>query len=134
MKDWAWFDESFVLAVHDEQIREHGGLDGLRDRGLLASALAKPQQLAAYGAPDAADLASAYAFGVARNHPFLDGNKRTAFVLAETFLNLNGYVLPATDEDCYLTMIRLAAGELTQEEFAAWVRNNMARIEDQKNL
>ncbi len=122
MNVWTWFETDFVLAVHEEQILQHGGLEGIRDRGLLDSALAKPQQLEIYGSPDAQDLAAAYAFGIARNHPFLDGNKRTAFVLAETFLLLHLYELIATDEQCYLTMIQFAAGDLSQEEFAAWLR------------
>lgn len=115
-----------MLAVHEEQLREHGGLPGVRDAGLLLSALSKPQQLAAYSDPDAASLAAAYAFGVARNHPFFDGNKRTAFVLAESFMLCHGRALTADDEQCYLTMLNLAAGELAQEAFAAWLRTNCA--------
>lgn len=126
MTAWNWFTEDVVLAIHEEQLREHGGLPGVRDIGLLSSALTKAQQLAHYTDPDACTLAAAYGYGMARNHPFLDGNKRTSFVLAETFLALHGFVLTADDEACYLSMLALAAGELTQEEFAAWLRTNTA--------
>ena len=121
---WVWVDASVIRAVHDEQLAEHGGAAGLRDAGMLESALARPQQLAAYGEPDAAALAGAYGFGLARNHPFVDGNKRTAFVAVELFLALNGYELMADDVDCVVTMLKLAAGELGEPEFAAWVRGN----------
>jgi death on curing protein len=130
MTRWVWFSEEFVLAVHEEQLREHGGLPGIRDRGLLSSALSKPQQLAAYTDPDAAAFAAAYAFGVARNYPFFDGNKRMAFVLAESFLLCHGQSLIANDEQCYLTMLSLAAGELSQEAFAEWLRANTAIVAD----
>lgn len=111
-----------LLAVHDEQIAEHGGPAGLRDAALLESALARPQQLAAYGQPDVAALAAAYGFGLARNHPFVDGNKRTAFIAIELFLALNGHELRATDVDCVSTMLDLAAGELSEDALAAWIR------------
>ena len=124
MRNWHWFEEASVLAIHDEQLQQHGGLAGVRDLGLLKSALARPEQLEAYGDPDVFDLAAAYAHGLARNHPFVDGNKRTAFVLAETFLVLHEVTLFATDEQCYLSMIQLAAGEIEQEAFAAWLRGN----------
>jgi death on curing protein len=121
---WIWIDPSVVLAIHDEQLAEHGGATGIRDAGLLESALGRPQNLAAYGDPDHADLAAAYAYGIARNHPFVDGNKRTAFVAAELFLALNGFDLTAEDTDCVLTMLALAAGELTEPAFAAWIRHH----------
>ncbi len=124
MRIWHWFEEASVLAIHDEQLQQHGGLAGVRDFGLLKSALARPEQLEAYASPDVFDLAAAYAHGMARNHPFLDGNKRTAFVLAETFLVLHEIPLHATDEQCYLIMIQLAAGEIEQDELAAWLRAN----------
>lgn len=126
---WPWIELATVLAIHEEQLLQHGGGQGVRDQGLLESALARPKQFAAYEQPDVFALAAAYAHGIARNHPFVDGNKRTAWVVARIFLLLNGFDRTATDEDCYLTMIRLAAGEVAQEEFAAWLRNNMARIE-----
>jgi death-on-curing protein len=124
MSQWTWIEESVVWAVHEAQLAEHGGLAGVRDAGLLASALARPINLAAYGEADAAALAAAYAFGIARNHPFIDGNKRTAFVCAELFLALNGVALLAEDAACVGTMLALASGELPETEFAAWLRSN----------
>lgn len=124
MTSWIWIDPSVVLAIHDEQLAEHGGATGVRDAGLLDSALSRPQNLAAYGDPDHAGLAAAYAYGIARNHPFVDGNKRTAFVAAELFLALNGFELTAEDTDCVLTMLALAAGELDEAAFAAWLRRH----------
>ena len=123
---WVWLDEQVVLAVHEEQLAEHGGAQGLRDAGLMQSALARPRHLATYGEPDVFDLSAAYGFGIARNHPFIDGNKRTAFVAVELFLTLNGVELRVTDADCVLTMLSLAAGELDEATFAAWLRSNGA--------
>jgi death-on-curing protein len=119
-----WLEKTLVLAIHDRQISEHGGSAGVRDEGLLESALARPRQLHAYGdpAPDLADLAAALAHGLARNHPFVDGNKRTAHVAYRTLLALNGAELIATDEEKYLTMLALAEGKLTERDFAAWAR------------
>lgn len=124
---WVWIDPSVILAVHEEQLAEHGGGAGVRDAGLMESALAKPVNLAAYGDPDVADLAAAYGFGLARNHPFVDGNKRTAFVAVELFLALNGWSLTARDADCVLTMLAVAAGEIDEPTFAAWLRDHVAR-------
>lgn len=117
-------ERDLVLAIHDRQLAEHGGSSGLRDNGLLESALARPQQLYAYGepAPDLVDLAAALAFGLARNHPFVDGNKRTAYVSYLSFLALSGGELVATAEEKYVTMLALAEGTLSQEEFATWLR------------
>jgi len=123
---WVWLQPAVLRAVHDEQLAEHGGAAGTRDEGLFESALARPRHVAAYGTPDAAALAAAYGYGIARNHPFIDGNKRTAFVAVELFLELNGYCLTATDADCVLTMLKVAAGETTEEDFAAWVRVHAA--------
>lgn len=120
--DWIWLNPDVVNAVHEEQLAEHGGGEGLRDGGLLESALAKPRNLVAYGAPDAADLAAAYGWGISRNHPFLDGNKRTAFVAAELFLELNGWQLGASDADCVLTMLKVAAGDIEEAAFAQSIR------------
>jgi len=119
-----WLEKALVLGIHDRQIAEHGGSAGVRDEGLLESALARPQQVHAYGdpAPDLADLAAALAHGLARNHPFVDGNKRTAHVAYRTFLALNGGELDATDEEKYVTMIALAEGKLSERDFAAWLR------------
>ena len=125
MNQWTWIEESVVWAVHEAQLAEHGGSAGVRDPGLLASALARPLNLAAYDVEaDAAALAAAYGFGIARNHPFIDGNKRTAFVCTELFLALNGYQLQAEDANCVSTMLALAAGELPEADFAAWLRTH----------
>lgn len=124
---WVWIDSKVIHAVHEEQLSEHGGALGTRDAGLLESALSRPLQLAAYGQPDVSDLAAAYGYGLAKNHPFVDGNKRTSFVAVELFLALNGWSLNATDVDCVLTMLALAAGELSEEGFAAWLRTNIVR-------
>lgn len=124
---WVWIDTGVILAIHEEQLAEHGGGAGVRDGGLMESALAKPTNLAAYGDPDVADLAAAYGFGLARNHPFVDGNKRTAFVAVELFLALNGWTLTASDADCVMTMLALAAGDLDESEFAHWLRDHIAR-------
>lgn len=126
MSAWIWLDAAVVRAVHEEQLAEHGGAPGTRDAGLLDSALARPQHLAAYGEPDAAALAAAYGWGIARNHPFVDGNKRTAFVAVELFLAINGIELTAADADCVLTMLAVAAGDLSEDDFAAWIRAHAA--------
>lgn len=122
MTDWKWLRPETAEAVHDEQLAEHGGGAGIRDRGALQSALARPQNLAAYEKPDAAALAAAYAYGVARNHPFVDGNKRTAWVLARLFLVKNGVRLKYRDADAVIVMLRLAAGEVGEDELAQWFR------------
>ena len=122
---WTWLDAAVIQAVHEEQLAEHGGGTGMRDPNLLASALVRPQQLASYGEPDVADLAASYGLGIARNHPFIDGNKRTAFVAVELFLVLNGSALMATDVDCVLTMLDLATGKLAEADFAAWIRQHL---------
>lgn len=114
------------MAAHREQLAEHGGGDGVRDARLLDSAMARPQNLAAYGKPDAAALAASYAFGIARNHPFVDGNKRTAAVVSETFLVLNSYKLTATDAELVVAFLALAAGELSEEELADWFRPRLS--------
>jgi death on curing protein len=121
---WLWLDADVLRAVHEEQLSEHGGAPGTRDEGLFESALARPLHLAAYGSPDAADLAAAYGFGLARNHPFIDGNKRTAFVAVELFLELNGHELVAADADCVLTMLAVAAGQMDEPAFARWLRQH----------
>lgn len=123
-RPWQWLDPAVLLAVHDEQLAEHGGATGTRDMGLFESALAKPKNLAHYGSPDAAELAASYGCGIARNHPFVDGNKRTAFVAVELFLLLNGHELVADDAQCVLTMLDVAAGTLDEAAFAAWLREH----------
>jgi death-on-curing protein len=126
VSDVVWVDDSVVDAIHEAQLAEHGGLVGVRDPGLLSSALARPRNLAAYGTPDVAECAAAYGYGLSRNHPFIDGNKRTAFVAMELFLELNGYSLRAEDGDCVLTMLAVAAGDIEEEALARWVREHMA--------
>ena len=124
MSAWTWLDAGVLHAVHDEQLAEHGGAAGVRDAGLFESALARPENLAAHGTPDVADLAAAYGFGIARNHPFIDGNKRTAFVAVELFLLCNGHDLVADDASCVLTMLAVAAGTLEEAAFADWIRQH----------
>jgi death on curing protein len=124
---WVWIEPAVIRAVHEEQLAEHGGAIGTRDVGLLESALARPMQLAAYGEPDVAALAAAYGYGLAKNHPFIDGNKRTAFVAVELFLLLNGWELTSTDADCVLTMLGVAAGTLDEPAFAEWIRGHTSR-------
>ena len=121
-KAWVWIDPAVLLAVHEEQLAEHGGAAGTRDAGLFESALARPRNLALYGQADVADLAAAYGCGIARNHPFIDGNKRTAFVAVEIFLMLNGYDLMAPDADSVVTMLAVAAGTMNDTDFAQWLR------------
>lgn len=124
-----WLEKALVLAIHDRQIAEHGGSVGVRDEGLLESALARPQQSHAYGdpAPDLADLAAALTYGLARNHPFLDGNKRTAAVCCETFIELNGATLAAEDLELFKQYLALADGKLAERDFAAWLRERIQR-------
>jgi death-on-curing protein len=115
-----WIALSTVLAVHDEQLAEHGGHAGLRDAALLESALARPRNSYAYGERSLPALAASLAFGIARNHPFVDGNKRTSLVVSELFLELNDLELVASDEECIVTFLALAAGERTEEQLASW--------------
>jgi death-on-curing protein len=123
-RKWVWLDADVLRPVHEEQLAEHGGASGTRDDGLFESALARPENVAAYGQPDAADLAAAYGFGIARNHPFIDGNKRAAFVAVELFLDLNGFELMARDADCVLTLLAVAAGQMDEATFAHWLREH----------
>jgi death-on-curing protein len=122
---WTWLAGSVVHAIHEVQLAEHGGPGGIRDANLLASALARPQQPASYETPDAAALAASYGFGIARDHPFNDGNKRSAFVAIELFLALNGHELSASDADCVFQMLDLAAGKLDEQTFADWIRRHL---------
>lgn len=124
-----WVSEETVLAIHRRQISEHGGKDGVRDHGLLQSALAKPQNILVYGEKvEIARLATAYAFGIAKNHPFMDGNKRTALVVMRTFLLLNGFDLKASQEEKYLTVMALASGTLSENDLADWIRGRLQEI------
>ncbi len=127
-QEWIWVATAVAEAAHLEQLAEHGGGEGVRDARLLESAMARPQNLVAYGEPDIAALAASYAYGIARNHPFIDGNKRTAAVVAETFLVLNGYQLAATDAELVVAFLALAAGDLSEEELADWFRGHLAPV------
>ena len=126
MKEPIWIDSTDALILHDRQLTRHGGSTGIRDHGLLESALARPKNHWAYAesAPGLAVLAAAYASGISSNHPFIDGNKRTALVVAFTFLDVNGLEVTATQEDAYLTILGLAAGEISEEQLAAWFERN----------
>jgi death-on-curing protein len=128
MTSYKWILESVVHAIHDEQIAEHGGLQGSRDITLLQSALGRPQNLANYNDPNIAELAASYGYGIARNHPFNDGNKRTAFVVVELFLILNGYELVADDGACVMMMLDVASGEVTEEAFASWIKDHFKSL------
>jgi death-on-curing protein len=125
-ESWVWIEPAVIRAIHEEQLAEHGGAIGTRDTGLLESALARPMQLAAYGKPDVAALAASYGYGLAKNHPFIDGNKRTAFVAVELFLLLNGWELTATDAQCVLSMLAVAAGTLDEAAYAEWIRGHIS--------
>lgn len=121
-----WLDINLIIAIHKRQIAEHGGSDGIRNTGLLESALARPLNIAAYEPnADIAQLAAAYGFGIAKNHPFIDGNKRTALVATRTFLLLNGYQVAASQEEKYFTFIALTDGSLSEDELAAWLRERL---------
>ena len=122
---WRWVSKAALLLLHDESLAEHGGAPALRDEGLLDSALARPLNLAAYGAPDLADLAASYVIGLAKNHAFVDGNKRAAFLAVGLFCALNGHKLVTTQIDATQTMIGVAAGEIDDTGFAAWLRSHL---------
>ena len=129
MKNFVWVLDEVVLAVHDEQLAEHGGLPGIRDQGAVESALSRPRDLAAYEAcDDLARLAAAYVYGIARNHGFADGNKRTALVAADLFLMLNGYELVSSPVDNVLAILSVADGTISEEELTLWIRNNIKRM------
>jgi death on curing protein len=127
VSEWRWLTIDIILAVHDEQLAEHGGRPGIRDLGLLESALARPVNRAAYAAATAFDLAAAYAFGIVRDHPFLDGNKRVAFLAAALFLLEHGWEITATDEAILTEMLSLAEGGVEEDAFASWLSQNTRR-------
>ena len=127
-KAWRRLDADVLRAIHHEQLAEHGGAPGVRDDGLFESAVARPQNLAAYEQPDVFELATAYAVGLAKNHLFVDGNKRTAYVAMELFLWLNGLELLATDADCVITMLGVAASQISEPELADWLRQHTEPI------
>ena len=124
MKALRWIDKRLLVIVHDESLAEHGGASGIRDEGLLNSALARPLNLPAYGEPDLAELAAAYGVGLAKNHAFVDGDKRVAFLAVGLFLALNGYRLIASQADATLTMLAVASSEMDEAAFALWIRAN----------
>jgi death-on-curing protein len=127
--EYKWVLKSVAFAIHQRQLAEHGGDNGLRDEGLLESALARPQNLLAYGdpEPDAAALAASYAYGISKNHPFIDGNKRVGYVVARTFLIMNGYDIKTTNEDKVLTMLAVAGSRMGEEELAEWFRQKLVK-------
>jgi death-on-curing protein len=122
-----WLSRQLILAIHDEQLAEHGGASGVRDDGLLESALARPLNRASYGEPDIAELAAVYATAIVRNHPFVDGNKRTGFAALVMFLALSGAEFEPPEVDATMAILRLAAGDTTDDEFIVWVRSHAAR-------
>jgi death on curing protein len=128
-KEPKWVLRDTVLLLHEQSLAEHGGTAGIRDEGLLDSALGKPMNLFAYGDPAIHDLAASYVYGLVKNHPFLDGNKRTGFVTGVLFLALNGYKLIASEADAAIRTLALAAGEMTEKAYAAWLETNSTKPE-----
>jgi len=128
MKQWRWIKREALLRLHAMSLVQFGGLAGLRDEGLLDSALSRPEQLANYATPDMADIAAAYAFGLAKDHPFVDGNKRSAFLALGLSLRLNGYRLTASQPEATQTILMLAGDDLSEEALATWVRGQITRI------
>jgi death-on-curing protein len=130
MDDPIWITRELAVAIHQRQLAEHGGANGVRDEGMLDSALGRPRHLFAYAdpTPSIPTLAASYAFGIAKNHAFIDGNKRTAHVVYRVFLALNGYEITATQEARYAAMLRLAAGDTSEEDFAAWLTQHTTRL------
>lgn len=121
---WVWLDRATLVAVHSEQIAEHGGVPGFRDEALFDAVLARPPDLAAQGEEDASDLAAAYAFGLARHRPFVDGNRRIAGIAAESFLRLNGFQLTASDAEFVMTLLRIGTSEIDRIDLADWLGRN----------
>ncbi len=128
---WIWIHGDLAQTIHDEQLAEHGGQPGIRDKGLLESALARPVNKAEYEDADISSLAAAYGYGIARNHPFVDGNKRVAFVLTELFLNLNGFALEAKDTACLEVFLALAEGSLSEDALGEWLRRHITSDADE---
>jgi death-on-curing protein len=125
MSSWRWVNRQALLLLHDESLAEHGGASGLRDEGLFESALARPLNLALYEQPDVASLAASYGVGLAKNHPFVDGNKRAAFLAVGLFLAANGYRLTASQAEATLVVLDVAAGEMDEAAFAQWMREHI---------
>ena len=128
MKDPVWVLREVVFKLHEQSLAQFGGSAGVRDEGLADSALGKPQNLFAYGKPDIFELAASYALGLVKNHPFIDGNKRTGFVVSVVFLELNGYEFRASEVDAAVRTLALAAGEMSEAAYAAWLRANSKRV------
>jgi death-on-curing protein len=128
MRNWVRLDPELLLVAHDEQLAEHGGATGLRDHGLFESALARPQNLAAYQETDAAALAAAYCYDLAKNHAFVNGNKRISLVALESFLLLNGYRLETDDTQCVLIILSVASGAMAEDELAEWIRRHIVQV------
>ena len=128
MREPFWLTKEIILAIQEQLLARFGGLDGLRDGGLLESALARPLQLIHYGSPSMFDLAASYAHGMVKNHPFLDGNKRVGFMAAYTFLGINGFRLEAPEEEAVLQTLALAAGELDANGFSAWLERSCSPV------
>jgi death-on-curing protein len=126
MREPVWHDRAFALALHDMMLASYGGSSGIRDEGMLESALGKPRNVFSYGTPDLAELAASYSFGVVRNHPFIDGNKRTGFMLGATFLEINGLRFSANEESVVIMTRQLAAGEIQEKDYAEFLRRNSA--------
>jgi death on curing protein len=126
VSSWRWINRAALLLLHDESLAEHGGAPGVRDTGLLESALARPLHLSTYGEPDLAELAASCGVGIAKNHGFVDGNKRAAFLAVGLFLAINGYRLVTTQADATLTMLAVAEGSLDEAGFADWIRGHLA--------
>ena len=124
-----WIEESVVIAIHRRQLAEHGGSDGIRDNGLLESALSRPKNKFHYGNPTIFDLAAAYGYGIANNHPFIDGNKRTSYVVMRTFLKLNGYDIQASAIEKYQTWMNLANSQINEAQLAHWIQEKSIKIE-----
>ena len=127
-RQWRWVHKTALILLHDESLAEHGGAAGMRDEGLFESALARPENLAAYETPDFAALAAAYGVGLAKNHPFVDGNKRAAFLAVGLFLALNGHRLYATQIEATTAMLAVAAGQMSESDFAEWIRQNSKKL------
>ena len=128
MKEPHWLTRSECLLLHDMMVEQYGGCSGIRDEGLLDSALARPQQLHHYGKPTMPEMAAAYAAGIVKNHPFLDGNKRTGFMMGAGFLERNGYEFFASEVEVVLRTLALAAGEMTETDYAAWLQANSRKV------
>jgi death-on-curing protein len=124
MQKWQWINKQLLVMLHDESLLLHGGASGIRDEGLLDSALNRALNLALYSKPDFADLTAAYTIGLAKNHAFVDGNKRVAFLAVGLFLGLNGYKLTATQTDATQTLLAVASGEIQETSFAQWIREH----------